>query len=235
MESTAAWRCGVLVLVLGLCVGDKHNQKRLVCWKAILQCHSEAECLYAYEKYTHACASVLSGERRTCPRHCVTSLIQLNLTRGGSDLEDCDCALDPLCARAKRAIEQCLPRTRARLGCTHARRRCEEEPACRAVMLDFLSHCGRVFSVSGGQQCSSECRAAMVRMRDVPAARALETCVCDGEEWGFCEYVQISMKTFCKEGEEDGSGFSDWEDDDEYEDDDEDYHSRVDTTSARPS
>ncbi|KAM9794255.1 growth arrest-specific protein 1-like [Syngnathus typhle] len=229
MESPAAWRCGVLVLVLGLCVCDKHNQKRFVCWKAILQCHSEPECLHAYEQYTHACASVLSGERRTCPSHCVSSLIQLNLTRGGSDLQDCDCALDPLCARAKRAIEQCLPGTRAPLGCTHARRRCEEEPACRAVTTGYLSHCGRLFS--GGQQCSSECRAAIARMRNVPAARELETCVCDGEERKLCEYVQVRMKTFCKEGEEDGSGCSDEEEDDEYKEDDEDYH----TTSARPS
>ncbi|XP_049594284.1 growth arrest-specific protein 1 [Syngnathus scovelli] len=222
MESPAAWRCGVLVLVLGLCVCAKYNQKRFECWKATLQCISEPGCLYAYEQYTHACASVLSGERRTCPSHCVSSLIQLNLTRDGPDLLDC--------ARAKRAIEPCLPRTRAQLGCTHARRRCEEDPACRAVMQDIMFHCGRLYN---GDQCTSECRAVLARMRDVPNARALQTCVCDGEDRNVCEYVRVRMKAFC--GEEDGSGFSDWEDDDEYEDDDEDYHSRVDTTSARPS
>ncbi|XP_061554655.1 growth arrest-specific protein 1-like [Phycodurus eques] len=217
---TAAWICGVFVLLLGFCLCNKQKQ-RPVCWKAIAQCHSEPECLYAYEQYTHACAPVLSGERRTCPSHCVSALIQLNLTRGGPALEDCDCALDPLCASTKRAIEPCLPRTRARTGCTDARRRCEVEPACGAATRDYLFHCRRLFG--GGRRCSAQCRAVIARMRDIPAARRLDTCVCDGQERNICEHVKVSMKTFCKDGEEDksdGSGFSDAEDDDDDDDDD---------------
>ncbi|XP_077442066.1 growth arrest-specific protein 1-like [Vanacampus margaritifer] len=235
MGRTAAWPCGVFGLLLGLCLcaNQKHKQNpRPVCWKAVLQCHSEPECLYAYEQYTRACALVLSGERRRCPSHCVSSLTQLNLTRGGPDLEDCDCALDPLCARTKRAIEPCVPRTRARLGCTDARRRCEEEPACAAATRDYLHHCRRLFG--RGRRCSAGCRAVIARMRDIPAARLLETCVCDGEERNICEYVKVRMKTFCKEGGEeeeemDGSGFSDSEEDEE---DDAGYLSRVDTSGA---
>ncbi|XP_057675237.1 growth arrest-specific protein 1-like [Corythoichthys intestinalis] len=228
---TAAWTCDVFVLILGFCIcARNHNlNPRQVCWKAILQCHSEPDCLYAYEQYAHACALVLSGERRRCPSHCVSSLIQLNLTLSGPALEDCDCALDPQCARTKRAIEPCVPRTRARMGCTDARRRCEEEPACGAATRDYLFHCRRLFG--GGRRCSAECRAVIARMRDIPAARRLETCVCDGAERNICEYIKISMNTFCNE-EFDGSGFSDTEEDDA-ENDEEDHHQlRVGTSGA---
>lgn len=40
------------------------------------------------------CAFIISGAQKKCPSHYMSSLIQLNLTRGGSALEDCDCGKD---------------------------------------------------------------------------------------------------------------------------------------------
>ncbi|CAN9504378.1 unnamed protein product [Ophioblennius macclurei] len=184
-----------LILVVGLCVGSPNLNHRQVCWKAILQCHGEAECHYAYDQYLHACASVLSGERKQCPSHCIASLVQLNLTRYGPALEDCDCVQDPVCKRTKQAIEPCLPRT-STMGCTEARLQCEKDLPCRSAMRDYLFHCRKLF---GGQRCSEGCRKVIADMRSIPKAQQLDSCVCDGAERNICEYVKISMKTFCTE------------------------------------
>ncbi|XP_028318819.1 growth arrest-specific protein 1-like [Gouania willdenowi] len=204
--------CALLILIFGVCFGSPNH--RLVCWKAILKCHGEPECHYAYDQYLYACGSVLSGERRKCPSHCISSLIQLNLTRSGPALEDCDCALDPVCRSTKQAIEPCLPRT-STMGCTEARRQCEEDHPCRAAMRDYLYHCRKLF---GGQRCSEGCRRVIADMRSIPRAQQLDTCVCDGTERNICEYIKVSMKTFCSDGSDDrfpGSGFSDTEEDSE--------------------
>lgn len=208
--------CSVSILLLGVCLGSPAHGRRLVCWKAILQCHGEPECHYAYEQYLYACASVIGGERKKCPSHCISSLVQLNLTRSGPALEDCDCALDPVCRGTKQAIEPCLPRT-STLGCTEARVQCEMDPACTSAMRDYLFHCRKLF---GGQRCSEGCRRVIANMRAIPRARQLDTCVCDGVERNICEYIKVSMKTFCSEPGDRfaGSGLSDSEEDPEDDD-----------------
>lgn len=232
MEQTAALTCSMLVLVLGVCVGSPSFSRRLVCWKAILKCHGEPECHYAYEQYLYACASVISGDRQKCPSHCISSLLQLNLTRSGPALEDCDCALDPLCRRTQRAIEPCLPRTRA-MGCTEARRQCEAEPSCSSAMKDYLFYCRELF---GGQRCSDGCRSVIAHMRSNPRAQQLDACVCDGAERNICEYIRVSMKTLCVDSADRfaGSGFSDAEDSDD-EDclDAEDYRAAENSSASR--
>ncbi|XP_037607807.1 growth arrest-specific protein 1-like [Sebastes umbrosus] len=210
----------VLIIIIGLCVASPKNH-RLVCWKAILKCHGEPQCHYAYDQYIYACASVINGERKKCPSHCISSLIQLNLTQSGPALEDCDCNQDPVCRSTKQAIEPCMPRTRTRtsttsstMGCTEARLQCEADQPCSSAMRDYLYHCRRLF---GGERCSDGCRRVIADMRSIPKAQQLDTCVCDGTERNICEYIKVSMKTFCSDSSDRfaGSGFSDSEDDSE--------------------
>lgn len=211
MERAAVRICTVLILLLCYCVGLPNHSRRLVCWKAILKCHGDPECHYAYDQYLYACASVISGERKKCPSHCISSLIQLNRTQSGPALEDCDCALDPVCRSAKQAIEPCLPRTRT-MGCTEARLQCETDPSCSSAMKEYLLHCRKLF---GGERCTEECRRVIADMRSIPKAQQLDTCVCDGAERNICEYIKASMKTFCSNSIDrfTGSGCSDAEED----------------------
>lgn len=221
MATSAAWTrksalflCSVVTLFGGLCVGTPtHHGRRLVCWQAIMKCHGEQECHYAYDQYLYACAPVINGDRKKCPSHCISSLIQLNLTDSGPALEDCDCAQDPVCRNTKRAIEPCLPRTSS-MGCTEARRQCEKDSHCSLAMREYLYHCRKLF---GGERCSDECRRVIANMRTIPKAQQLDTCVCDGTERTICEYVKVSMKNFCFESNDRfaGSGFSDSEEDDD--------------------
>ncbi|XP_029025674.1 growth arrest-specific protein 1-like [Betta splendens] len=218
MQRTAALISCVLIVTIGLCVGSPSRGRRLVCWKAILKCHGEPECHYAYDQYLYACASVISGQRKKCPSHCISSLIQLNRTQSGPALEDCDCAMDPACTSAKQAIEPCLPRTSTgTMGCTEARRQCELDASCGSAMKDYLFHCRKLF---GGERCTDGCRRVIADMRATPKAQQLDTCVCDGAERNICEYIKGSMKTFCSDAGDRfaGSGFSDSE-----EDSDDDY------------
>ncbi|XP_068190813.1 growth arrest-specific protein 1b [Antennarius striatus] len=213
MERIVGLTCGVLILIIGLGVGSPHHSRRLICWKAILKCHGEPDCHYAYDQYLYACASIISGDRKKCPSHCISSLVQLNLTQSGPALEDCDCALDPVCRRTKQAIEPCLPRTRT-MGCTEARRQCETDLYCSSAMNDYLFHCRKLF---GGERCSDECRRVIADMRSIPKAQQLDTCVCDGLDRTICEHIKFSMKTFCSDSSDRfaGSGFSDSEEDSE--------------------
>ncbi|XP_068430645.1 growth arrest-specific protein 1b [Clinocottus analis] len=221
---------GVLTLIVGLCVASPTHSRQLVCWKAILKCHGEPECHYAYDQYLYACASVLSGDYNTCPSHCISSLIQLNRTRSGPALEDCDCALDPVCRATKQAIEPCLPRT-STVGCTEARRQCELDQPCSSAMRDYLFQCRKLF---GGERCSDGCRRVIAGMRSIPKAQQLDTCECDGTERNICEYIKVSMKTFCSDAGDrlagSGGGFSDAE-----EDSDDDYTDQEDYRYAEES
>ncbi|KAL4623254.1 growth arrest-specific protein 1-like [Arapaima gigas] len=206
----------VLLLLGGFSVASPTHGRRLICWQAIMKCQGEPECDYAYQQYVLACSSVIRGERTKCPSHCIASFVQLNLTKNGPSLEDCDCASDATCRKAKRAIEPCLPRTSS-MGCTEARRQCERDPQCSAAMRDYLMHCGKLFS---GVRCTDACRDVIAKMRTIPKAEQLDTCVCDGSERTICEYVKVSMKTLCFGSGDtyDASGLTDSEEDpdDEY-------------------
>uniref|UniRef100_A0A3P9Q7W7 Growth arrest-specific 1b n=1 Tax=Poecilia reticulata TaxID=8081 RepID=A0A3P9Q7W7_POERE len=223
--------CCELIIAIGSCGGSPNPNHRPVCWKAILRCQGEAECRYAYDQYLHACASVISGVRRKCPSHCISSLIQLNLTRHGPDLEDCDCAADPVCRSTQRAIDPCMPRT-STMGCTEARLQCETDPACSSAMADYLFHCRKLF---GGQRCSESCRKMIAKMRSMPRAQQLDACVCDGTDRNICEYIKLSMKTLCAESGDRfaGSGFGDSEEDTEEDDIYQDYY--VENSGSSPT
>uniref|UniRef100_UPI0035902B20 growth arrest-specific protein 1-like n=1 Tax=Myxine glutinosa TaxID=7769 RepID=UPI0035902B20 len=175
------------------------------CWRAVLRCRTQPECRGAYERYARACAPVLRGDRRTCPSHCVTSLGQLNGTRGGPGLEVCECGPDAACSSAKRRLDPCLPRTLPRgttLGCTEARTRCLDDAECALALADYLSACGRLFN---GERCGPRCRAVIARMLVLPSARRMARCVCDGIERPFCEAVKANMERLCFSAEG-GSG-----------------------------
>lgn len=193
---------------------------RLICWRAILNCQAEPECSYAYGHYMSACQPVLSGQRRKCPSHCISSIVQLNLTKNGPALEDCSCGQDALCISTRQAIEPCLPRTTS-TGCTEARRQCEKDHQCNSAMHDYLNHCGKLFS---GAVCTNACRNVIANMRKIPKGQQLETCMCDGTERAICEFVKSSMKALCFDTNytDDGSG-SDGPDSD-YEDDPDPYY-----------
>lgn len=158
-----------------------------------MNCQAEPECNYAYEHYTRACGPVLSGERKKCPSHCISSLVQLNLTKNGPALEECSCVHDVRCTSTKRAIEPCLPRTTS-TGCTEARRQCERDQQCSSAMQDYLRYCGKLFS---GAVCTNACRNVIANMRRIPKGQQLETCMCDGTERAICEFVKSSMKALC--------------------------------------
>ncbi|XP_077330953.1 growth arrest-specific protein 1 [Lithobates pipiens] len=229
-----AARCTLLLLlgsVLGVAVS-----RRLICWQAIMQCQRESECSYAYNQYTEACSSVLArpveSSRHRCPSHCISALIQLNHTKGGPALEDCDCAADELCKAAKRAIEPCMPWTSggrvgggataagggAIMGCMEARKLCEGDRRCHTSLSRYLSKCGRLFN---GVRCTDECRGVIEDMMQVPKALLLNDCVCDGLERPICESIKENMARLCfgaelGNGGPGSSGNSDYEYDDEY-------------------
>ncbi|XP_007497973.1 growth arrest-specific protein 1 [Monodelphis domestica] len=243
--------------------------RRLICWQALLQCQGEPECSYAYNQYAEACAPVLLQQggqaaaaaaaaaavaasssfpsssasfssRWRCPSHCISALIQLNHTRRGPALEDCDCAQDENCKSTKRAIEPCLPRTSTGggsasggaggtggggagggvMGCTEARRRCDRDSRCNLALNRYLTYCGKLFN---GLRCTDECRAVIEDMLAVPKAALLNDCVCDGLERPICESVKENMARLCfgaELGNSPGSSGSDGGLDDYY---DEDY------------
>lgn len=226
-----AWLCVLALLQLlssaprssGLAYG-----RRLICWQALLQCQGEPECSYAYNQYAEACAPVLAQRagadeaaaagaaasfqasdaafpsRWRCPSHCISALIQLNHTRRGPALEDCDCAQDENCKSTKRAIEPCLPRTSgsgaggagagAVMGCTEARRRCDRDSRCNLALGRYLTYCGKLFN---GLRCTDECRTVIEDMLAVPKAALLNDCVCDGLERPICESVKENMARLC--------------------------------------
>lgn len=217
------WTTGLTLVCWGaLAAASPAHGHRLICWQAIMKCQSEPECHYAYTQYTRACGPVINGHKKKCPSHCISSIVQLNLTDNGPGLEQCECATDAVCANAKRAIEPCMPRI-SRTGCTEARRACESDAQCSAAMRDYLYHCRELF---GGERCTDKCRRVIERMRSVPKARLLDTCECDGAERTICEHVKISMMSLCSDAPEHrdpGSGFSDDEDEHESDYDTEDY------------
>lgn len=188
----------VAVLVLcSVCSG------RLICWRAILQCQQEPDCYYAYSQYLDACSPVLArsqeaSPRRRCPSHCINALIQLNSTKAGPALEDCDCAMDDKCQGTKRAIEPCLPRSGGGaggvMGCMEARRLCDSDRRCHGLLNSYLTQCGRLFN---GVSCTERCRAVIEDMMQVPKALLLSDCVCDGKERAICESVKDSMAKLC--------------------------------------
>ncbi|XP_075787911.1 growth arrest-specific protein 1 [Pelodiscus sinensis] len=210
--------------------GSLVQGRRLICWQAVLQCQGEPECSYAYSQYAEACAPVLlppqhpaggagdgaaSSSRRRCPSHCIAALIQLNHTRRGPALEDCDCAQDETCWATKRAIEPCLPRTSGGaagggggggggvMGCTEARRRCDWDSRCSAALGRYMAYCGKLFN---GLRCTEECRAVIEDMLAVPKALPLNHCVCDGLERPICESMKENMARLCFGAEAGGNG-----------------------------
>ncbi|KAM4710165.1 growth arrest-specific protein 1 [Discoglossus pictus] len=204
----AGWAV-LCILLLGSLLGVSLG-RRLVCWQALLQCQEESECSYAYRQYLEACDPVLpkigepvqshSSSRRRCPSHCISALIQLNHTRGGPALEDCDCAKDEICKSAKRAIEPCLPKTGssagggAVMGCTEARHLCESDRRCSSSLNHYLLQCNRLFN---GLRCTDECKAVIGDMMQVPKALLLNDCVCDGMERPICESIKENMARLC--------------------------------------
>ncbi|MBN3303616.1 growth arrest-specific protein 1a [Amia ocellicauda] len=203
ISSRFMWPLGCLFMLFSSCaLASPTHGRRMICWQAIMQCQGEVECNYAYSQYTHACAPVMRGARHRCPSHCISSLIQLNQTKNGPALEDCDCAADELCRSTKRAIEPCLPRTSGVMGCTEARRQCDRDPQCSLAMHNYLIHCGKLFS---GIRCTESCRNVIRDMLHMPKAALLDTCVCDGIERPICESVKINMQTLCF-GADDNTG-----------------------------
>ncbi|XP_039766875.1 growth arrest-specific protein 1 [Ornithorhynchus anatinus] len=171
------------------------------------------------------------SSRWRCPSHCISALIQLNHTRRGPALEDCDCAQDENCKSTKRAIEPCMPRTSGGgggggaggvMGCTEARRRCDRDARCNVALHRYLAYCGKLFN---GLRCTDECRAVIEDMLAVPKAALLNDCVCDGLERPICESVKENMARLCfgaELGAGPGSSGSDGGLDDYYDEDYED-------------
>ncbi|OCU01160.1 growth arrest-specific protein 1 [Xenopus laevis] len=227
----------VLLLLMGSLLGGSWG-RRLICWQAMMRCQEEAECSYAYRQYVDACSSVLprpggeaasssSSSRRRCPSHCISALIQLNHTRWGPALEDCDCAMDETCRATKRAIEPCMPRTstdsgagstsngRGVMGCMEARKLCEGDWRCGMSLSRYLTKCGRLFD---GLRCTDQCKEVIEDMMRVPKAMLLSECECDGHERPICESIKENMARLCF-GLDASSGRSD----DYYDDDDDEY------------
>ncbi|XP_028661377.1 growth arrest-specific protein 1a [Erpetoichthys calabaricus] len=185
---------GFIVLCGCLAFSSPAIGRRMVCWQAIMLCQGEAECNYAYEQYIEACLPMISGDTYRCPRHCISALIQLNHTKNGPYLENCDCVNDERCKETKRAIEPCMPRTNGVLGCTEARRKCDLDPRCNFAMRNYLMRCNKLIS---GIRCTDDCRNLIEEMVSVPAAVLLNECICDGVERPICEAVKENMARLC--------------------------------------
>ncbi|KAM3938768.1 growth arrest-specific protein 1-like [Leptodactylus fuscus] len=224
--------CGLTyVLLLALLLGQSLGQ--MICWQAMLTCQMEQQCNFAFRQYNEACASVLNGEevnQRRCPSHCINAIIQLNSTKAGPALEDCDCVNDETCKATKQAIEPCMPRTSVGggstkrgpvIGCTEARRLCEKDSRCSESLSSYLRNCGPLFN---GLSCPGRCMAVISDMMKVPKALLLSDCVCDGRERPICESVKDSMVRLCF-GLDGGYGgpSSGGEPDDDMEEDYEDF------------
>ncbi|KAL8203359.1 UNVERIFIED_CONTAM: 1,3-beta-glucanosyltransferase gas1 [Gekko kuhli] len=212
--------------------------------EAMLQCQEDSDCGYAYSQYAEACAPVLmtagdgsaaasSSNRRRCPSHCISALIQLNRTRRGPALEDCDCNQDENCRATKRAIEPCLPRTGGAgggaggvIGCTEARRRCDWDTRCSTALGRYMAYCGKLFN---GMRCTEQCRAVIEDMMAVPKALLLNDCVCDGLERPICESVKENMARLCfgADAGANGAGSSGASDGAQEDYDDEDYEEEL--------
>lgn len=234
-----------LLLFLGAtCPPPGAHGRRLICWQAMVQCQEDSDCRYAYTQYADACSSVLmaagdgsaaasSSNRRRCPSHCIQALIQLNQTRRGPALEDCDCNQDESCRATKRAIEPCLPRTGGAgggaggvIGCTEARRRCDWDARCSTALGRYMAFCGKLFN---GMRCTEECRAVIEDMMAVPKALLLNDCVCDGLERPICESVKENMARLCFGADvgANGAGSSGASDGAQEDYDDEDYEEEL--------
>ncbi|KAJ6664183.1 hypothetical protein lerEdw1_008399 [Lerista edwardsae] len=169
------------------------------CWEALLRCQDEPDCGSAYSQSQAACQPILGGEEPAggpaCPSHCIGALVRLNRSRTGPALERCECGQDARCRRLKAAIEPCMPRpSRSGLGCTAARFRCQQEPACQAPLAAYLARCGQLFN---GRRCTGACRAAIGHLLAAPGGPALERCVCDGTERPFCQVLKANMGRLC--------------------------------------
>ncbi|XP_040272936.1 growth arrest-specific protein 1 [Bufo bufo] len=221
--------CGLVYVLLLLASLLVQSWGRMICWQAMLTCDMEEQCSFAYRQYTQACESVLAGEaaydpsKRRCPSHCINAIIQLNSTKAGPALEDCDCANDDVCKATKRSIEPCMPRTSgspgrgAVIGCTAARRLCERDFRCSKSMTDYLRYCGPLFN---GVNCPNSCMAVISEMITQPKALLLNECVCDGMERAICESIKDSMVRLCfsSDGGPSSSGESDDDFDEDYDD-----------------
>ncbi|XP_073402089.1 growth arrest-specific protein 1 [Dendrobates tinctorius] len=221
----------LLAALLGPCLG------RMICWQALLTCQVDTECNFAYRQYTQACASVFAREDgnepspRRCPSHCINALIQLNRTKAGPALEDCDCGTDGECRATKQTIEPCMPRTspggaRRVIGCTAARKQCEKDRNCSQSMASYLRHCGPLFN---GLSCPVNCMSIIMEMMKIPRAVQLSDCVCDGMERPICETLKESMGRLCFGADVYGGPGSSGESDD---DNDEEYDYSVGPTRA---
>lgn len=207
-----------VLLLAALSAAAPPHDGRLICWQAIFNCQSEPECYYAYEHHLRACEPVLKGDRK-CPSHCISSLVQLNLTRNGPSLEDCSCDHDTKCARHKRAIEPCLPRTTSS-GCTAARVQCLDDRQCNAALSDYMKHCAKLFSTP---VCTDACRSVIAAMRKIPKGQQLDTCMCDGDERHICEFIKSNMKLRCFDAPQAEEGSGSHDDYDAEDDDDDDF------------
>lgn len=225
--------CGLpyVLLLLASLLGQSWGQ--MICWQAMIACHSEDDCRFAYRQYTEACEGILAGEKvneptqRRCPSHCINAIIQLNSTKAGPALEKCNCADDDMCKATKLAIEPCMPRTsgggakRGEItGCTEARRMCAKDGRCSLSLSSYMRHCGQVFN---GLSCSAECKRVVTEMMAVPKGQLLSDCVCDGIDRPICESVKDSTLRLCfgldrGQGGPSSSGESDDDFEDEYDD-----------------
>ncbi|XP_050769596.1 growth arrest-specific protein 1-like [Gymnogyps californianus] len=171
-----------------------------------------------------AAADSVTSSMWRCPSHCIVALIQLNHTQHGPALEECDCAQDETCRATKRAIEPCLPHTSSPvedspgggpraggpgvMGCTEARQHCDWDSWCSVALSCYMTYCGKLFN---GLCCTTECRAIIKDMLDIPKAVLLNDCMCDGLEWPICESVKENMARLCfgTDMDNNGTGSSD--------------------------
>ncbi|XP_053128483.1 growth arrest-specific protein 1-like [Hemicordylus capensis] len=218
----AMWRWLLLLLLSPLLLARAQQQAAgEPCWEALLRCQDEPDCGSAYSQSQAACQPVLGGEQQEspaggapplCPSHCIGALVRLNRSRSGPALERCECGQDARCRRLKAALEPCLPRpSRSGLGCTAARFRCQQEPACQAPLAAYLARCGQLFN---GRRCTGACRTAIGHLLAAPGGPALERCVCDGTERPFCQVLKANMGRLCF-GPAPGSPSVEAEEDDE--------------------
>nr|XP_032655635.1 growth arrest-specific protein 1-like [Chelonoidis abingdonii] len=154
------------------------------CWEALLRCQDEPDCGSAYSQSQAACEPLLSGAGGGeppggCPSHCIGALVAAEPQPERPALERCDGGQDARCRRG--------------LGCTAARFRCQQEPACREPLDAYLARCGQLSTAGAARRLPGRHGAAA----GAPGGPALERCVCDGPERPFCQVLKANMGRLC--------------------------------------
>ena len=147
-----------------------------------------------------------------CSTECLNALVLLNKTVYGSLLANCDCGRENFpsyntsikkalwnptaCKKHQATALSCRPRlykqSKAEIGCSLWRVKCENSPRCRKAQKNFFRFCSQTIN---GIFCTQSCRNAIKKLKRVQ--KNYNSCVCDGSDKHFCLKIKENIKNLC--------------------------------------